>query len=356
MFLMDLFPEYQQATDEAIEIPTPFLSHDVIDPDVTDAGENSKHVKMDPDVSHIDNSASMLSHQEEQLYDRQIRLWGVEVQQRIMNARVLFLGKNGIQEEAIKNLVLTGMNVTLANSGIVSEADVSSSYFLQMSDIGKNVSLVHRMREMVLNKDRVKFINACLLKECTVNGIHSYDVDDSTISSYDVISFAGGDFPLSMLVHVNEKCRQRGVAFFVSSVNGIQGFIFQDLNNHTVYLFCLEFRNIIQPKFPPNCDILIRRTVAYLLIQSMYTQTVTDPSCVLDLKYRLDEICDAVGTNFDEVLPLFRLQGKEFAVTSGILGGYLALTIRNFVTKQYETSPSLCVFDMNRSLVTTAML
>lgn len=82
MFLMDLFPEYQQATDEAIEIPTPFLSHDVIDTDVTDAGENSKHVKMDPAVSHIDNSASMLSHQEEQLYDRQIRLWGVEVQQR----------------------------------------------------------------------------------------------------------------------------------------------------------------------------------------------------------------------------------------------------------------------------------
>lgn len=61
---------------------------------------------------------------------------------RIMNARVLFLGKNGIQEEAIKNLVLTGMNVTLANSGIVSEADVSSSYFLQMPDIGKNVCLL----------------------------------------------------------------------------------------------------------------------------------------------------------------------------------------------------------------------
>lgn len=53
---------------------------------------------------------------------------------------------------------------------------------------------------MVLSKDRVKFINACLLKECTVNGIYSYDVDDSIISSYDVISFAGGDFPLSMLV------------------------------------------------------------------------------------------------------------------------------------------------------------
>ncbi|KAK2195836.1 Ubiquitin-activating enzyme [Babesia duncani] len=49
-----------------------------------------------------------LSPTEELVYDRQIRLWGIDAQQRMISSKILLLGKNGIQEEAMKNMILAG--------------------------------------------------------------------------------------------------------------------------------------------------------------------------------------------------------------------------------------------------------
>lgn len=342
----------------------------------SDAAEENEDPKM-PNVNGrehneptTEGAGCTLSNQEEQLYDRQIRLWGIEVQQRMMKARLLFLGKNGIHEETIKNLILAGMDVTLANDEHVTEDDVRYSFFLTSCDVGKPhaESLVKRMTDIVYNKDRLQFINSSLVKEKTHDGRESYEMDDSIVSSYDVISIAGESFPIPKLVPVNEKCRQEGIGFFACMANGIQGIIFQDLGDHTVHeklskepgTITIQYRSLAcileEPKFPRNCDALIRKNVAYLLTQHAHPEIMKCPCPVESLDDKLRDICKKTGAAIEDVLPLFKSQGMMFPITSSVLGGYLALAIRNFVAKQYETAPSLCVFDSTRSIVTTAML
>lgn len=73
------------------------------------------------------------------VYDRQIRLWGVEAQQRLNSAAVLVCGFNGSAAEIAKNLVLSGVSVTLADASPVTAGDLTANFFLQETDIGQPV-------------------------------------------------------------------------------------------------------------------------------------------------------------------------------------------------------------------------
>ena len=62
-------------------------------------------------------SAPALSEREGAVYDRQLRLWGVETQQRMKAAHVLVAGlSSGLGAEAAKNLVLLGLRVSVADA------------------------------------------------------------------------------------------------------------------------------------------------------------------------------------------------------------------------------------------------
>jgi ubiquitin-like 1-activating enzyme E1 A len=50
----------------------------------------------------------MLSREEADRYDRQIRVWGAEAQGRIRDSVVFVAGLNGLHPEVIKNIVLAG--------------------------------------------------------------------------------------------------------------------------------------------------------------------------------------------------------------------------------------------------------
>ena len=45
-----------------------------------------------------------ISENEAKLYDRQIRLWGIDAQQRMSKTRLLVFGMKGISAEVCKNL------------------------------------------------------------------------------------------------------------------------------------------------------------------------------------------------------------------------------------------------------------
>lgn len=77
------------------------------------------------------------------VYDRQMRLWGVEAQKRLQSSHVLISGLSALGSELAKNLVLSGMGVTLHDARAVSPADAASQFFLDAQDVGKNVR--HRL-------------------------------------------------------------------------------------------------------------------------------------------------------------------------------------------------------------------
>lgn len=61
--------------------------------------------------------------EEEERYDRQIRLWGAEAQNNLRNANILLIGATGLGSEIAKNIVLSGIkSLTLVDNRKISEA------------------------------------------------------------------------------------------------------------------------------------------------------------------------------------------------------------------------------------------
>jgi ubiquitin-like 1-activating enzyme E1 A len=83
---------------------------------------------------------SGLTDKEAEVYDRQIRLWGVDAQQRMRSSRILVAGMTSAGSEVAKNLTLAGINVVLQDDAAVTHADVGASFFLTDADVGSNVS------------------------------------------------------------------------------------------------------------------------------------------------------------------------------------------------------------------------
>jgi len=77
-----------------------------------------------------------LGAKESALYDRQIRLWGVEAQNRMQKSKVFVLGFRGVHCEVVKNIVLAGINVVLYDRGNVTPDDLASNFFLRPEDVG----------------------------------------------------------------------------------------------------------------------------------------------------------------------------------------------------------------------------
>ena len=81
-----------------------------------------------------------LSEQEAQIYDRQIRLWGVKAQQRLRNARLLCYSMSALSAEICKNVVLAGIgHLCIMDCETVSFDSLAANFLVTESHIGKNV-------------------------------------------------------------------------------------------------------------------------------------------------------------------------------------------------------------------------
>jgi ubiquitin-like 1-activating enzyme E1 A len=82
-----------------------------------------------------------ISADEIALYDRQIRLWGVQAQENIRKANVLLISMKALANEVAKNLALAGVNsLTVIDHELVRENDLAAQFFISEADVGKNVS------------------------------------------------------------------------------------------------------------------------------------------------------------------------------------------------------------------------
>nr|CAN77060.1 hypothetical protein VITISV_022139 [Vitis vinifera] len=72
-----------------------------------------------------------LTEQETALYDRQIRVWGVDAQRRLSKAHILVSGMKGTVVEFCKNIVLAGVgSLTLVDSREVTEEALSANFLI----------------------------------------------------------------------------------------------------------------------------------------------------------------------------------------------------------------------------------
>ncbi|KAJ2609635.1 SUMO-activating enzyme subunit 1 [Coemansia sp. RSA 1365] len=162
-----------------------------------------------------------ISREEVALYDRQIRLWGMEAQSRLRSSSLCFIGVKALTLEACKNLVLAGVgHITLCDGGIVTEDDLEVQYYFQPEDLGKPKDQILAERLKILNPLVDIQANSKLLDK------------DANLDKFDVVVDVGGK-KISP-VQLNRICRAARTTRFVAADSfGAFGYMFVDcLDKH----------------------------------------------------------------------------------------------------------------------------
>ncbi|CAM9857878.1 unnamed protein product [Pylaiella littoralis] len=156
-------------------------------------------------------------------YDRQIRLWGVEAQQRMSGSRVLFAGINGVTAEGCKNLLLAGVSATLQDEAVAQPSDVGANFLLDGQDVGKNRAEASAGRAKELNR------LASVSSETRSLG----DLPDDFFQAFRVVVLSG--VAPAQRRRVSTLCRKFGAAFYIVETFGYDGFLFCDLGPKHTY-------------------------------------------------------------------------------------------------------------------------
>lgn len=169
----------------------------------------------------VENKGIELSEAETELYDRQIRLWGLESQKRIRTARILIGGLNGLGAEVAKNIILSGVkSITLLDHQQVTKDDFCSQFLVPHQSVGLNRAEASLIRAQALNP----------MVEIIIDKDNVNEKPDEFFYRFDVVILI--EAPTATLVRVNNACRLNGVKFFSGDVWGMHGYSFVDLQEH----------------------------------------------------------------------------------------------------------------------------
>ena len=169
----------------------------------------------------LEKNIDSISEAEAALYDRQIRLWGLDAQKRLRTARILLIGIGGLGSEVAKNVILSGVkSVTLLDHRNITEDDRCNQFLVDHSDIGKNRSVSSLERAQQLNP--MVRVEVCENNVDTLPNEYFYD--------YDVICVTQCGH--STLIRINDVCRFKNIIFYAGDVWGFYGYMFADLGDH----------------------------------------------------------------------------------------------------------------------------
>nr|XP_037274343.1 SUMO-activating enzyme subunit 1-like isoform X3 [Rhipicephalus microplus] len=296
-----------------------------------------------------------LSQEEANIYDRQIRLWGLESQKRLRAVRVLVAGLNGLGAEVAKNLVLAGIkSITLLDNHNVTNDDFAAQFMVDRKDVGKNRA--HS------SKAYTKNLNPMVEVESEDGEL--VDKDDDYFRKFDIVCCTES-LPTEALIKVNTCCRNLGVKFFCGHVWGFFGYYFSDLIQHAYtqevpklakpgapcpakkqkmendtsaviqkVMTCVPLSRALQVKAGKASTGLDRKTspLFFLLhvLLRFYDKHHVDP-CESD-KEKLVELRSEVAADLaidKERIPesLFNTISKEVCATNAVVGGVLAQDI-----------------------------
>ncbi|KAI1375894.1 hypothetical protein F4677DRAFT_421167 [Hypoxylon crocopeplum] len=170
-------------------------------------------------------NGNALSADDIALYDRQLRLWGMEAQQKIQSANIVIVTMKALANEIAKNLVLAGIgSLTVVDDQLVTEADLGAQFFLTEENIGQSRAEAAVGRIQKLNP-RVKVIadsESIMAKGASFFG--NFDIVIAT------------DLSPTLLAFINTATRLHNRQFYAAATYGFYGYIFCDLIEHDYVL------------------------------------------------------------------------------------------------------------------------
>jgi len=162
-----------------------------------------------------------LSKEEAAIYDRQIRLWGVEAQQRLRKARVLVAGACGLGNEIVKNILLAGIkHLTLLDHRDVTQEQVSGQFLASHDSIGQ--------KRVTSSLQRARQLNPMVDIFTDTEKIE--DKSEEFFNNFDVVCVVGESRNIQL--KINDVCRRHDTKFLSGNVFGYYGYSFEDFGRH----------------------------------------------------------------------------------------------------------------------------
>ncbi|GAN10669.1 SUMO-activating enzyme subunit 1 isoform X2 [Mucor ambiguus] len=162
-----------------------------------------------------------ISKDEAAIYDRQIRLWGLDAQQRIGKASILVAGMRALSDEVCKNIALAGVaSVTLLDHETVTEFDLGAQFFLTEASVGQNKAEAAAASIRNLNPRVQVIVDQQDIREKQAEYFESFSAVCLIHSEYDLIS------------KVDKIRRDVKKPFYAADAFGWFGYIFCDLTEH----------------------------------------------------------------------------------------------------------------------------
>lgn len=167
----------------------------------------------------------MLTQDEAELYDRQIRLWGVNAQSRIRQSKVLMLGFNGVASEVAKTLVLAGIdNLTIVDDQPLQKSDLTSNLFCRPTESSNGLEKPKFRTHQV--EAKLKVLNPLVKVNIDNSPILSKKPED--YKEYDLVTLHSF-LSIDETSKINNICRSRKIKFYIVLEYGFFGFMFNDL-------------------------------------------------------------------------------------------------------------------------------
>ncbi|XP_047497045.1 SUMO-activating enzyme subunit 1-like isoform X2 [Penaeus chinensis] len=169
----------------------------------------------------VEKNLANITEDEAALYDRQIRLWGLDAQKRLRASRVLVAGVCGMGAEVTKNLVLSGIkSLTLLDHRNLTEIDVCANFLAPHDAVGQNIAEVSKERAQILNP----------MVEVSSDSDDIEKKTDEFFKQFDVV--CAMRCSKEQLLRISNICHQNKILFFGGDVFGMIGYMFADLQEH----------------------------------------------------------------------------------------------------------------------------
>ncbi|RAL45907.1 hypothetical protein DM860_006061 [Cuscuta australis] len=301
-----------------------------------------------------------LTEQETAIYDRQIRVWGVDAQRRLSKAHVFVSGLKGTAVEFCKNIVLAGVgSLTLNDDRMVTDELLSSNFLIPPDEnvfIGKSVA--------ELCCDSLKEFNPMVHVFVQKGYLSSFDTD--FFDKFDVVVIS--HCSLSTKKSVNAKCRKlsKHISFYTVDVRDSCGEIFVDLQNYTYSKKQSEEMTDCQINYPsfeeainvPWADLPKRTSKLYFsmrVIERFEESEGHEPgktfnaADLLTVQNLRKELCDAQGLNEsqipDNLLGRLLKGTEEFPPVCAIIGGILGQEVIKAISGKGDPVKNFFFFD-----------
>lgn len=251
------------------------------------------------------------------LYDRQLRVWGAEGQNRIKNAKVLLINLNGVGTEITKNLTLSGIGaLEIWDDSVVREQDLSAQFFLNETDLGQT--------KLPRVEPRIKDMNPRVKLSINTNPINFEDVSYFEQFKLVIANELTGEKCLAL----NGITRQLGISLLITRTSGLFGIMFSD--------HILDITTYTRNKMPVSRKVgPLSKNQEIVNVTSGYDKEKQEAQEHFTVKSTYKEFNDLLDTGC-----LQNLTKKQKKNTSPVLAVFMAL-FELEITKRKVTLDSL---------------